>query len=132
MTRSNVFASCVLAVLLTGCSSPPEPPQPGRSAKSETVNDTMPLWEANNITVPAGAVSGHWQIKLADFRGNNDNYPPAFWFGITHSSHIMVAAGRGTDWYGIKGWLRARGANQVIEYRLKPGCYNCADIYLSR
>ena len=132
MTFSKALSASLLALLVAGCSSPPEPPLPDSSSKPETVNGTMPLWEANNITVPSADVSGHWQIKLANFRGDNDSYPPAFWYGITHSSHILVATGRGTNWYGIKDWLRAHGANQVIEYRVKPGCYNCADIYMAR
>ncbi|MDQ1228439.1 hypothetical protein QE443_004700 [Pantoea ananatis] len=122
-----------LAIFMTACSSPPEPPMPDRSSKTEQINADLPLWQANNAFVRAKGVSGHWQLKMVNFRGDDDTYPPAFWYGINHSSHILVAAGTRTNWFAVKNWLRNHGATtQVIEYRVKPGCYYCADIYLAR
>ncbi|WP_210461821.1 cag pathogenicity island Cag12 family protein [Pantoea ananatis] len=133
MTSFKPLIALLLATGLSGCSSPPEPPQPDRSSKYEQVNTTMPVWEPNNAFIRSPGVSGNWQLKLADFRGDDNTYPPAFWFGLAHSSHILVAAGSRTNWFAVKNWLRNHGATtQVIEYRVKPGCYYCADIYLAR
>jgi len=128
----NRVMPLMLCALLTACSSPPKPPLPDRSSKQEVVNSTMPLWEPNNVFISSASTEGNWQIKLANFQGDNDSYPPAFWYALLHSRHILVATGSNTNWFAIKGWLRSHGARQVIEYRHKPGCFNCADIYFAR
>lgn len=122
----------MLGALLAACSSPPEPPLPDRSSKQEVVNSAIPLWEPNNVFIPSAVTEGNWQIRLANFRGDNDSYPPAFWYALLHSRHILVATDSGNNFFAIKGWLRSHGAKQVIEYRIKPGCRNCADLYFAR
>ncbi|MBP2845822.1 hypothetical protein J8655_10060 [Dickeya oryzae] len=91
----------------------------------------MPLWEPNNVFISSTRTEGNWQIKLENFIGD-DNYPPAFWYALLHSRHIMVATDSYKNWSAIKSWLVSHGAKQVIEYKNKKGCYNCADIYFSR
>lgn len=125
---SFLFLSCII---ISSCSSPPEPPKPDKSP-SEILNSSIPLWKENNLFIQSPELSGGWSFKVGNFSGDNQVYPEAFWFGLLHSGKITVATGSKTDWFAVKRWLRQHGAKQTIYYSQKTGCEYCIDIYMSR
>ncbi|HFF7121841.1 TPA: cag pathogenicity island Cag12 family protein, partial [Klebsiella pneumoniae] len=61
-------------------------------------------------------------------------YDDAVFYSVAHSDSVIVETSNGTDFFTAKNWLRANGANGVIQYRYKMNCFSCrtTSVYLSR
>ncbi|WP_072051756.1 cag pathogenicity island Cag12 family protein [Raoultella terrigena] len=121
------------AVLLSGCSSPPEPLPVEWNKTATVMNTDLNEWQPNNSIIPSPAVNGHWSKKIANFNTSNI-FTPAIWYAVAHSSKAVISSPDSQGYFSAKAWLRNGGYKGLIKYTSKINCFNCTttDIYLSR
>ncbi|RAH26349.1 cag pathogenicity island Cag12 family protein [Pantoea agglomerans] len=125
----NAVLISFCCTFLFSCGSPPQPPS-ANEAKSEVLNANLPEWKPNNLYISSPVTKGDWYLVTRNFTGSGEVYSPSFWYGLLHSQRIIVASGKDSDWFAVKNWLRSHGAKQVIEYKKKPLCNYCTDVYM--
>ncbi|RAY78700.1 hypothetical protein DP190_22415 [Enterobacter cloacae] len=113
-----------LAVLLAGCSSPPEPAAVDWSQPAQPVSATLPVWEPNRLIVASRITEGNWSQVLARFEPSGV-YPATQWYAVAHASRAVVIAPDGQPYFAAKTWLRDGGYHGVVEYRTRTGCLTC-------
>lgn len=78
MRKIDLFLTSTVMIILSGCSSSPEPIQPEWDKPGVDMNTTLPQWSENRVILPSPTVDGHWSIKMAF---NPDAvYPPNTWY----------------------------------------------------
>lgn len=134
MTLSNPRIFWMLALLLSGCSSPPEPAKVPWNIQLLTLNETQPLWVENNNVIPSALIAGHWTKVIRNFNGTGGPWPPDIWYALTHSTSVTISAPDAETFFATKLWLRNHGVKGVIRYRQGTPLmlYRSTDIYLTR
>nr|WP_113867786.1 cag pathogenicity island Cag12 family protein [Brenneria salicis]NMN92907.1 type IV secretion system Cag12-like protein [Brenneria salicis ATCC 15712 = DSM 30166]RBP60975.1 type IV secretion system Cag12-like protein [Brenneria salicis ATCC 15712 = DSM 30166]RLM29758.1 hypothetical protein BHG07_14470 [Brenneria salicis ATCC 15712 = DSM 30166] len=124
MRTIDLFLISAMIVILSGCSSPPEPVQPEWDKPGVEMNTTRPQWSENRVILPSPTVDDHWSIKMAF---NPDAvYPPDVWYAVVHSSQIIVNAPDSERYFRAKTWLRKNGYSGVITFLPKlNNCLTC-------
>lgn len=124
----------LLAAIATGCSSPPPPVPVEWDKPAEQLNASLPLWNDDNVVVPSPAVNGTWSSSVSTQNFDDTVWSPAVFYAIAHSTHIVVSAQSGADFFNAKNWLRQNGAKGLIEFRNKTKCLTCytTEIYFYR
>ncbi|HBR6621186.1 TPA: conjugal transfer protein [Klebsiella pneumoniae] len=124
----------VSVLFLSACSSPPEPPQVDWKQNPETVNAQLMDWQPTYSVIKSDKVNSSWVKVIHDFRPENRLYDDAVFYSVAHSDSVIVETSNGKDFFTAKNWLRANGANGVIQYRYKMKCLSCrtTSVYLSR
>ncbi len=124
MRTIDLFLTSAMIVILSGCSSPPEPVQPEWDKPGVEMNTTLPQWSENRVILPSSTVEGHWSIKMVF---NPDAvYPPDVWYAVVHSNQVIVKAPDGERYFRAKDWLRNNGYSGVISFQPKlNNCLTC-------
>jgi|AGFS01.1.fsa_nt_gi hypothetical protein len=112
------------AVLLAGCSSPPEPAPVNWEQPAQAVTTTLPQWEPNAVIVPSPVTQGHWSAYLARFTPGGE-YTAAQWYAVAHAAQAVVSAPDGAAYFAAKSWLRQGGYRGVVTFRPQTGCLTC-------
>lgn len=120
-------------LVISGCSSPPEPPAVKWDKPLSPTNSQLPLWQKNHVVTPSSVITGHWMRVITDFHVGQIWLPDS-WYTVVHSTQIAVAAKDGTTFFTAKNWLRQHGATGLITYRPKIPCLTCntTDLYFYR
>ncbi|EMB4337267.1 hypothetical protein I5462_12620 [Citrobacter freundii] len=117
----NLFFTGIILMILSGCSSPPEPARPEWNKPGAFVNSTLPQWSENRLVVPSPETDGHWSTAIIF---NPDIiYLPAVWYAVAHSERISVYSPDGAGYFRAKYWLRKHGYTGVITFH--PEHDNC-------
>ncbi|EEN9848745.1 conjugal transfer protein [Salmonella enterica] len=124
----------VSVLFLSACSSPPEPPQVDWEQNPGTVNTQLMDWQPTYSVIKSDKVNSSWVKVIHDFRPENRLYDDSVFYSVAHSDSVIVETSNGTDFFTAKNWLRANGANGVIQYRYKMNCLSCrtTSVYLFR
>lgn len=119
-------------LLLTGCSSPPEPVPVEWDSPPAHMNTTspQPIKEVSKV-IPSGNVSERWSRHLIRFTPDTP-YIPAVYYTATHSTTFIVFASSGAEYFKAKDWLIHNGATGVINYKFKSRDNKGTEIFLSR
>ena len=122
------------AIIMSGCSSPPEPPQVDWSDKSETMISQLPDWQPTNQVVKSVKVNSSWMRVIHNFSPENRLYDDSVFYAVAHSPVIIVETNDGSDFFVAKKWLRSNGAYGVIQYRYKLSGFGVSstNIYFER
>ncbi|HHK9583879.1 TPA: cag pathogenicity island Cag12 family protein [Citrobacter braakii] len=122
------------AIVMSGCSSPPEPPQVNWSDKPETMNSQLPDWQPTNQVVKSDKVTSTWMKVITNFSPENRLYDDSVFYAVAHSPVIIVETTNGGDFFIAKKWLRNNGAYGVIQYRYKSNGFvvRSTNIYFER
>ena len=124
----------ITSILLSGCSSPPEPPQVDWNGKPDTVNSQLPDWQPTYQVIKADKVSSSWMKTISGFKPENRLYDDSVFYAVAHSPVIIVETNNGTDFFTAKKWLRSNGAYGVIQYSCKVSGFGVrsTNIYFER
>ena len=122
------------AIVMSGCSSPPEPPQVNWSDKPETMNSQLPDWQPTNQVVKSDKVTSTWMKVITNFSPENRLYDDSVFYAVAHSPVIIDETTNGGDIFIAKKWLRNNGAYGVIQYRYKSNGFGVrsTNIYFER
>ncbi|HDT5032197.1 TPA: conjugal transfer protein [Escherichia coli] len=122
------------AVIMSGCSSPPEPPQVDWGNKPESMNSQLPSWQPTNRVIKSEKVTSTWMKVVRNFLPENRLYDDSVFYAVAHSPEIIVEASNGSDFFTAKKWLRNNGAYGVIQYRYKSNGFGVrsTNIYFER
>lgn len=113
-----------MALVLAGCSSPPEPAQVEWSTPATAINEKVPQWQNNHIIVPSQNTTGQWSIIAPNF--NIDNIQSTeIYYAITHASRIVIKTPSNSQYLNIKIWLLKNGATGIIQLDIKKECLLC-------
>lgn len=110
----------LISFLAGACSSPPEAPQVDWDRKGDVMNSELMTWQPTEQVIKSGAVSGHWQQKIENFRPENRLYNDDVFYAVAHSERVIVETAGADSFFTAKNWLRRNGAQGVIEYRSLP------------
>lgn len=113
-----------MALVLAGCSSPPEPAQVEWSTSATAINEKVPQWQNNDIIVPSQNTTGQWSIIAPNF--NLDEVQSTeIYYAIAHASRIVIKTSTNNQYLSIKNWLLKNGAVGQIELEIKKTCLLC-------
>ncbi|EJM3421877.1 Cag pathogenicity island protein Cag12 [Salmonella enterica] len=128
MTKKLLITA--LVVMISGCSSPPEPLPVRWDKPAQQINTTLQQWNPNNAVIASNMVNGHWSQYIASFSPDRI-YSPAVWFAIAHSPEIVIVTNSGASYFNAKSWLQSNGSKALISFQ---NCFTCSrtDIYLYR
>ena len=90
------------AIVMSGCSSPPEPPQVNWSDKPETMNSQLPDWQPTNQVVKSDKVTSTWMKVITNFSPENRLYDDSVFYAVAHSPVIIVETTNGGDFFIAK------------------------------
>ena len=121
-------------LVISGCSSPPEPPAVKWDKPLSPTTSQLPLWQENRVVTPSPVISGIWTLAITDFQDVGQIWPPDIWYAVVHSTQITVSAPDATTFFSAKNWLRQHGATGLIAYRPKIHCLTCntTDLFFYR
>lgn len=120
----DLICLAAAAVLLAGCSSPPEPAAVAWEKPAVPVTTTLPQWEPNAVIIPSPVTTGRWSQYLGHFEPGGI-YSAAQWYAVAHASQAIVSAPDSQRYFDAKAWLRAGGYQGLIEFRPRTGCLTC-------
>lgn len=109
------FNALCIALLLAGCSSPPEPPAVNWKQSGEDLNTAIPAWHESTGVVHAPVVTGHW-LHTFTYTGSEQAMTPGGWFAIAHSTAITIESPDSATFFAAKIWLQQHGATAVIAW----------------
>lgn len=117
--------SAFIALLVIGCSSPPEPAKIEWSNPPTTINEKVPRWQNNHIIVPAQNIVGQkWSMIASNFNLNAIQTTEVY-YAIAHASRIVIKTSTNNQYLEIKRWLLTHGAVGKIELEIKNPCLLC-------
>ena len=121
-------------LVLTACSSPPEPPQVEWEKTPEVMNTQIMNWKPTSGVIKSDNINSSWSKVLPGFKPENRLYDDSVFYAVAHSEKIVVRTSSFDSYWSAKDWLRKNGATGVIEYQpLKRWLNNdYVEIYLSR
>lgn len=122
----------ITALLLAGCSSPPEPVPVEWDKLPAQMNTTPPpqIKETNNV-IKVSNVSERWSRHILQFTPNTP-YQPTVYYAVAHSTKFIVFASSGSEYFKAKNWLIHNGASGVITYKFKSRNNKGTEIFISR
>ena len=128
MRISETLVISVLLVMVTGCSSPPEPAQPKWNKPGTDINTVLPQWSENNDVLTSPGVDDRWSVNITF---NPDAiYPAGIWYAVAHSQRVVVSAPDGEHYFRAKAWLRKHGYSGVVSFRSTGNkCLTCSTTY---
>lgn len=101
-------------ILLIGCSSAPEPPQPPEPYSASALNTALPEWINNHLTFPSPIINSHWKVTV-NFTPHA-LYPLKVEYAFIHAKSVAVYTSQGETYFQVKKWLRERGYRGVITF----------------
>ncbi|EJL4900547.1 conjugal transfer protein, partial [Salmonella enterica subsp. enterica serovar Typhimurium] len=104
-------------LVLTACSSPPEPPQVEWEKRPEVMNTQIMNWTPTSGVIKSDNITSSWSKVLPDFKPENRLYDDSVFYAVAHSEEIVVRTSSFDSYWSAKDWLRKNGATGVIEYQ---------------
>ncbi|MBX0040123.1 cag pathogenicity island Cag12 family protein, partial [Escherichia coli] len=77
-------------LVLTACSSPPEPPQVEWEKTPEVMNTQIMNWKPTSGVIKSDNINSSWSKVLPDFKPENRLYDDSVFYAVAHSEKIVV------------------------------------------
>ncbi|MDO2331534.1 cag pathogenicity island Cag12 family protein, partial [Escherichia coli] len=93
-------------LVLTACSSPPEPPQVEWEKMPEVMNTQIMNWTPTSNVIKSDNINSLWSKVLPDFKPENRLYDDSVFYAVAHSEKIVVRTSSFDSYWSAKDWLR--------------------------
>lgn len=106
----------ITILMLSGCSSPPEPTPVEFDKTDEAITPSLPYPADFHGIIPSETNGkGWWYSKT--FLQREDFTTPEYYYALAHADRIIVFTDNAGSWFQFRDGLKRQGARGVIEWQ---------------
>lgn len=105
----------IAALMLSGCSSPPEPTPVEFDKTKEIIAPSLPYLHDFYGVIPSETDSKGWEYSKT-FSKREDFRTPEFYYALAHADRIVVFTSNAGLWFQIRDSLKEQGARGVVQW----------------
>lgn len=106
----------ITAMMLSGCSSPPEPTPVEFDKANEVITPSLPYLADFHGIIPSETNGKGWEYSKT-FSERQDFRTPEYYYALAHADRIVVLTNNAGSWFQFRDALKHQGARGVIEWR---------------
>lgn len=106
----------ITVLMLSGCSSPPEPTPVEFDKADEVITPSLPYLADFHGIIPSETNSKGW-VYSKTFSQQEDFTTPEYYYALAHADRIVVFTDNAGNWFRFRDGLKRQGVRGVIEWQ---------------